>query len=286
MKHVFVSEDGRVRSGWVVAAFAAVATVVMGGAQVALAVTGLGQAVRTLDDPSLAFVTWSTAFAALAATLVGRLLLREEVGLSRTKAGRHFALGLGLSLGLVALACGVPAVAGVTTLAWSGVPASRLVVVLAQHALCVAPTAFAEELLVRGVPLKALSRGLHPVAAVAMTGLAFGALHLSNPSASWVAAVNVALVGAWFGAVALRTHSLWMPFGLHVGWNFAEGVLFGQPVSGLLPGTSVLTARWPKQPGFFSGGDFGPEAAGWTAVLLAAAVIATALWPRPQAHAP
>ncbi|MEW5740229.1 MAG: type II CAAX endopeptidase family protein [Myxococcota bacterium] len=287
MRRVFVSEDGRVRSGWVVAAFTAVATVLTGGAQVLLALSGLGQKVTALDDVHLAFITWSTTFAALGATLVGRLLLGEEVGLSRARAGRRFAVGLFLAVALVALACGLPAVVGVTTLKWSGVSASRLGFVLVQHALCVAPTAFAEEILVRGVPLKALSRGLHPSAAVALTGLAFGVLHLTNPNASWVAALNVALVGVWFGAVTVRTGSLWMSFGLHVGWNFAEGVLFGQPVSGLLPGTSVLQASWPGEPGFFSGGAFGPEAAGWTAVLLGLAILGTVAWPvarrRPSA---
>ena len=37
-------------------------------------------------------------------------------------------------------------------------------------------------------------------------------------------------------------------------------------------GTSLLVARAVAPPGFWSGGDFGPEAAGWTAVVLALAL--------------
>jgi len=36
-----------------------------------------------------------------------------------------------------------------------------------------------------------------------------------------------------------------------------------------LRGNSLFVAGWPTKASFWSGGDFGPEAAGWTAVVLA-----------------
>ena len=89
-----------------------------------------------------------------------------------------------------------------------------------------------------------------------------------NPAATWLAALQVALVGAWFGALTVRTGSLWVAMGLHVAWNFFEGFVFGQPVSGNAPGTSLLIGGNAAAPTFWSGGAFGPEAAGWTAVVL------------------
>lgn len=281
MKRIFVAADGRVRSGWVLLVFALVAGGVIGGLDFAAMIL-VGYDLRDIDDPRAAFFTWPTLLGALAATLVCRFAFKEEVGLRLEHAARRVAWGAVAGLGLVALASVVPALVGATTLRWSGNSASRLLFVSLIHAFALAPTGIAEELLLRGVPLKALSRGTHPVVAVTLTGLVFGALHLMNPNASAVAALNVALVGAWFGAVAVRTGSLWMPFGLHVAWNYAEGVVFGQPVSGIAPGVAFFRASWPHDAGFWSGGDFGPEAAGWTAVLLAVAIVVTLVWRRPS----
>ena len=90
----------------------------------------------------------------------------------------------------------------------------------------------------------------------------------------------MALVGAWFGATMIRSGSVWMPMGLHVAWNFFEGFVFGQPVSGNPPGTSLFVAGPAAPPGFWSGGAFGPEAAGWTALVLVAGLALTLVSPR------
>jgi membrane protease YdiL (CAAX protease family) len=281
LRRLVVSADGRVRSGWVVLAFALIAGVVTALASAAATALGMRE-VTGLDDPRAALFTWPMLLGALAATLVCRRAFDAPVGLERSGAGRQLALGVAGGVALVALACVGPMLAGVTTLRWGAAPAPRLVLAALVHALAIAPTGLAEELLLRGVPLRALARGTHPVVAVLLTSLTFGALHLTNPNASPVAALVVALVGVWFGAAALRTGSLWAPIGLHVGWNFGEGFVFGQPVSGLQPGAALLEARWPAQAGFWSGGDFGPEAAGWTAALLAGAVALTMAWPRAK----
>jgi hypothetical protein len=85
-------------------------------------------------------------------------------------------------------------------------------------------------------------------------------------------------VGVWFGVLTARTGSLWCALGLHLSWNFCEGFVFGQPVSGLRPGASLLGGT-VGEAGFWSGGGFGPEAAGWTAVLLLLAIGLCLLWP-------
>jgi uncharacterized protein len=51
---------------------------------------------------------------------------------------------------------------------------------------------------------------------------------------------------------------LWLPIGLHTGWNFTEGGLFGASVSGTTAhGLYRVTLHGPP---LFTGGDFGPEA--------------------------
>jgi len=36
-----------------------------------------------------------------------------------------------------------------------------------------------------------------------------------------------------FAYAYIRSGQLWLPIGLHMGWNLCEGVIFGFPVSGL-----------------------------------------------------
>ena len=56
----------------------------------------------------------------------------------------------------------------------------------------------------------------------------------------------------------LRTGRLWLSIGLHIGWNFFEGAVFGFSVSGLeIP--SLIHQR-VSGPLLITGGAFGPEA--------------------------
>ena len=56
----------------------------------------------------------------------------------------------------------------------------------------------------------------------------------------------------------LRTRQLWLPIGIHIGWNFFEGVVFGFPVSGM--GNYRLLRITVTGPELWTGGAFGPEA--------------------------
>jgi membrane protease YdiL (CAAX protease family) len=56
----------------------------------------------------------------------------------------------------------------------------------------------------------------------------------------------------------LRTRHLWLPIGLHIGWNFFEGPVFSFPVSGL--DTARLLNHTVSGPELITGGAFGPEA--------------------------
>ncbi len=275
---LLLGADGRFRSGWVVGLFGFVALVVIIAANVIAALVGLHGG-ETLDDPHLLVTSLSNLLGAVGATATCVLFFRERVGLRDERALPHLLTGVGLGGVALTLACGVPALVGVTSLTLSGAPWAAMVGHGLKQLVVLGPAAVAEELLLRGVPLQALKRGLGSTAAVLLTGATFGLLHLTNPNASLVAALNVALVGVWFGVLTVRTGSLWMSLGLHGSWNFFEGFVFGQPVSGLTPSQSLLVGSWPSTRGFFSGGDFGPEAAGWTAVLLLLGVLASS-WRR------
>ena len=96
--------------------------------------------------------------------------------------------------------------------------------------------ALLEEAMFRGYPFQRLVEAVGPVWAVVALSALFGAAHLGNPNASGVlswAFLNTIAIGVLLALAYLRTRTLWLPFGIHFGWNFALGFVFGLPVSGM-----------------------------------------------------
>jgi membrane protease YdiL (CAAX protease family) len=118
--------------------------------------------------------------------------------------------------------------------------------------------AAAEELMLRGYPFQVLVEGAGVIVGVILTSGLFAMIHLNNPEVDWVALLNIGLAGVLFAAAYLRTRSLWVPIGMHWGWNFAMGAFFDLPVSGIvfdMPGYDTVELG----PDLFTGGGFGPE---------------------------
>ncbi|MFZ5908508.1 MAG: CPBP family intramembrane glutamic endopeptidase [Chloroflexota bacterium] len=117
---------------------------------------------------------------------------------------------------------------------------------------------WSEELLSRGYHLQTLASGLNLFWGVVISSAVFGLLHLGNPNATWLSAAGIFLAGLFLAYGYLTTRQLWLSIGLHIGWNFFEGVGFGFPVSGL--DIYRLTRITVIGPELWTGGAFGPEA--------------------------
>ena len=115
-----------------------------------------------------------------------------------------------------------------------------------------------EELLSRGYHLQTIASGLNLFWGVIISSAVFGILHLGNPNATWVSAAGIFFAGLYLAYGYIRTKQLWLPIGLHIGWNFFEGVVFGFPVSGL--DIYALLRIKVTGPVLWTGGAFGPEA--------------------------
>jgi uncharacterized protein len=132
--------------------------------------------------------------------------------------------------------------------------------------------AVGEELVFRGGIFRIAEERLGTAAALIISSVLFGLMHAANTGATPVSTVAIALeAGALLGMVYSASRSLWLPMGLHFGWNFTEGGIFGTSVSGghahgLLE--SVLSG-----PSLATGGAFGPEA---SVIAMAVSLIATA----------
>ena len=129
-----------------------------------------------------------------------------------------------------------------------------------------------EEIQFRGLVYRFCERIFGTWGAIVLSGLLFSLAHGFDPGATPTALSSVALAGLLLGAAFALTRRLWLPIGIHAGWNFAEGSLFGTAVSGNTVGGSLVTAK-STGPEILTGGRFGPEASIVTVIVL---VLATA----------
>jgi uncharacterized protein len=116
-----------------------------------------------------------------------------------------------------------------------------------------------EEVMIRGVLFRITEEGLGTWSALALSSLVFGIGHLGNANATAWGAIAIAIeAGLLLGLVYHLWRSLPLCMGVHMGWNSAEGPLYGTPVSGL-PTPSWLTSTL-EGPQWLTGGAFGLEA--------------------------
>lgn len=134
-------------------------------------------------------------------------------------------------------------------------------------------TAIVEEILVRGLLFRLSEKLLGTWGALALTSILFGALHFFNPGATVGSSIAIVLeAGVLLAAAYALTRRLWLPIGLHLGWNFTEGSVFGMSVSGLKLKGSLITGTL-RGPALLTGGAFGPEAS----IVAVVICLATAL---------
>jgi membrane protease YdiL (CAAX protease family) len=141
---------------------------------------------------------------------------------------------------------------------WQTAPASAILRGLVAYLLVFTMTAFGEELISRGYQLQNLVDGVGLPSALFLSAVLFAALHSANPGADAASFVGLLAAGYFLAYAWVRTGRLWLAIGLHLGWNFFEGVIFGFPVSGL--NVFHLIHQHVDGPSLITGGDFGPEA--------------------------
>ncbi|MDN3060448.1 CPBP family intramembrane metalloprotease [Streptomyces sp. SRF1] len=137
--------------------------------------------------------------------------------------------------------------------------------------------AVTEELMFRGLLFRLVERGLGTYIALVLSGVVFGAAHLLNKDATLLGAAAIAIeAGGMLAAAYAATRSLWLPIGLHFGWNFAESGIFGTEVSGNGDTHGLMDASTSGAE-LITGGEFGPEASVYS-VLFGALLTIAFLW--------
>jgi membrane protease YdiL (CAAX protease family) len=190
--------------------------------------------------------------------------------------GANLLFGLGGGMGAAAIVLVPPLlVGGAHMVPLPGEPASAGTVAFVIAIL--AAGAIGEELIFRGYGLQVLIAGVGPWATILPVGVLFGLLHAANPSASRMSSLITAGFGVLFGYAYLRSRDLWLPIGLHFGWNFTLP-LFGVNMSGLRIRITGYEMSWTAGD-LWSGGEYGPEASLITTFVLL--LLALYLWKIP-----
>jgi len=122
------------------------------------------------------------------------------------------------------------------------------------------------------------------VIAVVIPAVFFGLAHATNENATWLSVFNIVIFGLLFGTGYVLTGELALPIGLHFGWDFVQGFVFGVVASGKQYG-SVLVLTADSSATLWTGRPYGAE--GWligTAAFIAG-FLATFAWARSQHRA-
>ncbi|MFI6646225.1 lysostaphin resistance A-like protein [Streptomyces sp. NPDC050529] len=130
-----------------------------------------------------------------------------------------------------------------------------------------AAAAVTEELLFRGVLFRLVEERAGTWIALALTAALFGLVHLFNPDADlWGAAAIAIEAGGMLAAAYAATRTLWLPIGVHFGWNFAASGIFSTEVSGNDTQQGLLDSV-TSGPRLITGGAFGPEGSVYSVVF-------------------
>ena len=119
-----------------------------------------------------------------------------------------------------------------------------------------------EEIMMRGYVLQELMSKFSTATSVIVSSLLFTVLHgaqLVQSDMAAVGALNIFLASVLLSLAYLATRTLWLPIGIHAGWNVMQGPVLGINVSG----TDMATSWQPvtlSGPDMMTGGAFGLEA--------------------------
>lgn len=191
----------------------------------------------------------------LAYRLGVRAIERRPVDELSAHCGRWLlAAGLLIGMGLFCLVYALLFAIGIAHVAGFGVASG-----LAGAAAAAAAAAVGEEIVFRGALFRIVEEQWGTLVALVISAVLFGAVHALNPGATVISTVAIALeAGVLLAAAYSAARTLWFPIGIHCGWNFTEGGIFGTPVSGgHAAGLLKVSLNGPT---LLTGGLFGPEA--------------------------
>ena len=258
--NIFLNDKQELRSGWKFAVYVALFLIIWVASGLAISMfyakSNLGESQLTV----LILNEIALLVPAIVAMLLSvRFVDRRPLHVFGVGFLPHWRRDLGLGLALAALMLATLVAGchafGYVRIHWTGMQVPRTTLLATLVLLLIA--AVSEELVFRGFPLQILIEGMGEWPAVVTMSVIFGAMHFNNPNASLLGWVNTVLAGILLSLAYIRARSLWLPYGIHVGWNVGLGFILGFPLSGL-----DLASLWTTGiagSDTILGGGYGPE---------------------------
>ena len=256
MKNLFFNANRQLRNGWWILIFIACVAVTR------FAYKPLTHGLRDFGLPKLWLEPAAFLFVLLATWACTRLRKEPLSSVGFRLNQRWFKelvcgtlLGVGMALVVVGMICGIGGVR-------FELDAARSVGALLIGFYTFLFVALFEETLFRGFIFQRLLDGVGIWPAQIALATLFAAGHWGSPgmqgTTEIVAFTDLFLAAVLFGLAYLRTRSLALPIGLHLGWNWTQGHVLGFGVSGY-----DFAGWWnPVFQGkaeWLTGGAFGPE---------------------------
>jgi uncharacterized protein len=254
-RYIFLTRHGEIRSGWKVMMYLVGTALLATGVSAVLHLVGAG--IVLLDALGLLattlFVSW----------VLTRYVNRKHfaaIGLwFHPRAIREFGIGMLLGFLMMAGIFILLSAAGYAHISWLARTSGEMVTTVLYSFVFFAVAAAGEEVLFRGYVFQTMAQGITVLPAILVMSGIFGIAHAANPNANTFSIANVMLAGIWLSFAYLKTRGLWLPFGLHLAWNFSQTTLFGFPTSGITFADQKLLSTTTAGPDWITGGAFGPE---------------------------
>lgn len=124
----------------------------------------------------------------------------------------------------------------------------------------------AEEIYGRGFIMSALRQTRNLPVVVIVSSLIFALLHSANSGIGPIPYLNLFLIGILFAYMYIKSGNIWMCIGYHITWNYFQGNVFGFKVSG--QDTNGLFSTTYNNNNIFNGGTFGPEGGLFVTIII------------------
>ncbi|MEO7084511.1 MAG: type II CAAX endopeptidase family protein [Gemmatimonadaceae bacterium] len=256
----FYTEDGALRGGWRIIAFfvaSSVATLVAASFAGPLVSMGLEAAnLRGLSNQYVVELIGLIAGTAFVLQVIDKRPWRD-VWLGRD-ALRPAMVILGFAVGALAIGLPILSLIEVGWLREAAGPAGAWSGAALRVSLMLLPAALVEELLTRGYVLSVLRESWGWTAAIVLTSVVFGLIHLENNGVNVMSVSLVIVAGFFLAVVVYVTKSLYAAWMAHFAWNWTMAVLFHTAVSGY-PLESPSYRYVDAGPDWATGGEWGPE---------------------------
>jgi uncharacterized protein len=283
LKNLFVGADGKLRNGWWILIFVACIAVTR------FAYKPVTHGLKDLGLPALWLEPAPFLFALLATWACTRLRREPLSSVGFRLDQRWFReMACGTLLGVATALAVVGMIYTIGGVRFELDPARGVgSLLIGLYVFLFA--ALLEETLFRGFIFQRLLDGIGVWPAQIAVGALFVLAHWDSPgmqgTTQIVASADLFLGAVMLGLAYLRTRSLALPIGLHLGWNWTQGNLLGFGVSGF-DYAGWLKPIFQGEAEWLTGGAFGPESSIFSPLMSIVMIVLLWRWKGSTLTAP